>query len=142
MPPRLTPEQTPRAPPTQGPSRWAWRARMPTRGARGSRRAPHLAETNPSACVLSSMRGAATDHPVRSASSPTSSPVHSGQGSRPGGFLPHLAVREPMSGQAFRLHLGAIARPRGSDIAPLPDHDRLHEMLMEVVDVLDHPAVQ
>ena len=55
---------------------------------------------------------------------------------------PLVAVREPVPGQRLRPHLRAVAGSRRQDVARVADLDRIEEVLVEVVDVLDHPALE
>src|SRR4051794_4893109 len=59
-----------------------------------------------------------------------------------GHFAPHVPGGKRVAAQAVRLHLRAVAGTRGRDVAAGADDDRVDEVLVEVVDVLDHPAVE
>lgn len=50
--------------------------------------------------------------------------------------------RKRKSGQRLRLHLGAIARARRDPVPPAIDHDEIQNVLVNVIDVLDHPALE
>ena len=70
-------------------------------------------------------------------------------GGAPGGARPRsgdrpplLAVGEAEPGERLRPHLGAVAGRRRHDVAGVADDDRVEEVLVEVVDVLDHPTLE
>ena len=55
---------------------------------------------------------------------------------------PLVPVREAVAGERLGPDLGAVARPRRHLVARVANDDRIDEVLVQMVDVLDHPAVE
>src|SRR5215207_9097891 len=56
--------------------------------------------------------------------------------------LPDRAGREGVLGQRRGLQGRAVSRVPRWHIAAIADHDRVDEVLVQMVDILDHPVVQ
>src|SRR5207244_8532342 len=63
-------------------------------------------------------------------------------GSWDGRPLPRLPVRKAVPPEAVREHLCRVARSLRREITAVPDPHRIDEVLVQMVDVLDHPTGQ
>src|SRR5262245_14963357 len=64
-------------------------------------------------------------------------------GARPGRFCPPLgAIGEPIAIERLGPDLPAVPGQGRDLIRALPDDHRVEEVLVEVIDVLDHPALE